>query len=220
MYLEMETALQEKKLIENERKVLSVQHFNHSNTRKQSLTFATITAFGVAAVLLGLALILFAHYHERAYLFLGLGAGGVIGGIAGIVGAGPKMRTALSYGAIALGMMGIAVGLNYYVDRYGPAANQTHGNIVMALSLVAILAGIVGALIAQPKAGMATLSSVITLGVIASGGIVAVTVGTIYLLVLQSPGHAYLLLGVGVVCLLVGIACGSFVQRRVKVTLR
>jgi hypothetical protein len=196
-----------------------VQHFNHSNTRKQSLTFATITAFGVAAVLLGLALILFAHYHERAYLFLGLGAGGVIGGIAGIVGAGPKKRTALSYGAIALGMMGIAVGLNYYVDRYGPAANQTHGNIVMALSLVAILAGIVGALIAQPKAGMATFSSVITLGVIASGGIVAVTVGTIYLLVLQSPGHAYLLLGVGVVCLLVGIACGSFVQRRAKITL-
>ena len=197
-----------------------MQHFNHSNTQKQSLTFATITAFGVAAVLLGLALILFAHYHERAYLFLGLGTGGVIGGIAGIVGAGPKKRTALSYGAIALGMMGIAVGLNYYVDRYGPAANQTHGNIVMAMSLVAILAGIVGALIAQPKAGMATLSSVITLGVIASGGIVAVTVGTIYLLVLQSPRHAYLLLGVGVVCLLVGIACGSFVQRRVKVTLR
>ena len=197
-----------------------MQHFNHSNTQKQSLTFATITAFGVAAVLLGLALILFAHYHERAYLFLGLGAGGVIGGIAGIVGAGPKTRTALSYGAIALGMMGIAVGLNYYVDRYGPAANQTHGNIVMALSLVAILAGIVGALIAQPKAVMATLSSVITLGVIASGGVVAVTVGTIYLLVLQSPRHAYLLLGVGVVCLLVGIACGSFVQRRVKVTLR
>lgn len=199
---------------------MSVQHFDHSHTRKQSLTFATIIVFGVVAFLLGLALILFAHYHERAYLFLGLGAGGFIGGIAGIVGAGPKTRTALSYGAIALGMMGIVVGLNYYVDRYGPAANQTHGNIVIALSLVAILAGIVGALIAQPKGGMAALSSVIMLGVIGSGGIVAVTVGTIYLVVLRSQGHAYLLLGVGAVCLLGGIACGIFVQSRVSGTLR
>jgi hypothetical protein len=121
---------------------MSVQQFDHSHTRKQSFTFATITVFGGAAFLLGLSLILFAHYHERAYLFLSLGAGSFIGGIAGIVGAGPKTRTALSYGAIALGMMGIVVGLNYYVDRYGPAANQTHGNTVIALSLVAILAGI------------------------------------------------------------------------------
>ena len=198
---------------------MSVQHFDHSHSRKQSLTFSTITVCGGAAFLLGLALILFAHYHERAYLFLGLGAGGFIGGIAGNAGAGPKTRTALSYGAIALGMMGIGVGLNYYVDRYGPATSQTHGNTVITLSLVAILAGIVGALIAQPKAPMTALASVITLGVIASGGIVAVSVGAIYLVVLRSPGHAYLLLGVGVGCLLGGIACGVFVQSRLRATL-
>mgnify|MGYP001424817442 CR=1 FL=1 len=192
---------------------MSVQHLEHSPTRKQSLTFATITVLGVAALLLGLALILFAHFHERAYLFLSLGAGGFIGGLAAMVGAGPKTRTALSYGAIALGMMGIVVGLNYYVARYGPPANQTHGNIVMVLSLVAILAGIAGALVAQPRGGMVAFTSVIMLGVIASAGIVAVTVGTIYLVVLQSQGHAYLLLGIGAVCLIGGIACGIFVRR-------
>ena len=198
---------------------MSVQHLEHSPTRKQSLTFGTISVLGVAAFLLGLALILFVHYHERAYLFLGLGAGGFIGGLAAMVGTGPKTRIALSYGAIALGIMGIVVGLNYYVDRYGPAANQTHGNIVIALSVIAILAGIVGALISQPKGSMAALTSVIMLGVITSGGLVAMAVGTIYLIVLQSQGHAYLLLGVGAVCLLGEIAGGIFVQSKLRVTL-
>jgi hypothetical protein len=193
---------------------MSVQQSGHSHTRKQLLAFATITVLGVAALLLGLALILFVHYHERAYIFLGLGAGGSIGGIAGIVGAGSKTRTTLSYGAIALGMMGIVIGINYLTDLYGPAPNQTYGDIVIALSLVTILAGFVGALLAQPKGGMAAFSSVIMLGVIASLGIVAVSVGTIYLIVLQSQGRAYLLLGVGAVCLIGGIACGAFAQSR------
>jgi len=197
-----------------------VQQSSHAHTRKQLLTFATLTVFGVAALLLGLALILFAHYHERAYIFLGLGAGGFMGGIAGIVGAGSKTRTALSYGVIALGMMGIVIGVNYLTGRYGTAPNQTHGDIVIALSLVAMLAGFVGALITRPKGGMAALSSLIMLGVIAPLGIVAGTVGTIYLVVLQSQGLAYLLFGVGAVCLIGGIACGTFAQSRARVTSR
>ena len=197
-----------------------MQRSDHSHTRKQLLTFATITVSGVAALLLGLALILFAHYHERAYIFLGLGAGGSVGGIAGIVGAGSKTRAVLSYGAIALGMMGIVIGINYLTGRYGTAPNQTHGDIVIALSLVAMLAGFVGAMIARPKGGMAALSSVIMLGVIAPLGIVAVTVGTVYLVVLQSQGLANLLFGVGAVCLIGGIACGTFAQSRARVTSR
>ncbi len=196
-----------------------MQQFDHSHPRKQFLTFASITTLGIAALLLGLALILFAHYHERAYIFLGLGAGGIIGGIAGIVGAGSKTGTALSYGMIALGMMGTVIGINYLTNYYGPSPNQAHGEIVIALSLITILGGFVGAVFVQPTGGIATFLSVIMLGVVASLGIVVVTIGTIYLLVLQSQERAYLLLSVGAICFIGGIFCGTFIQSRARNTL-
>ncbi len=65
----------------------SLQQSDHSLARNQLLTFATIAVSGGAALLLGLALIIFAQYHERAYIFLGLGAGGLIGRIEGQGGA-------------------------------------------------------------------------------------------------------------------------------------
>src|SRR5437762_7236902 len=194
---------------------MSAQQSDHSLTQKQSLPFTAVTAFGVAAILLGLALVIFAQYHERAYVFLGLGAAGFVGGIAGIIGAGSKVKAALSYGLIGLGMVGTIVGLNYLTNIYGPPSSQTRGYIVIALSIVAILAGVVGALIVQPKKGIATFSSVIMLGVIASIGIVALIVGTIYLVVLQYQ-EAYPLLGGGAVCLIGGIACGIFAQSRAR----
>ena len=198
---------------------MSMQQSDHLLTQKQSLLFAAITVFGVAALLLGLALIIFAHYHERAYVFLGLGAAGFIGGIVGMVWARSRVKAALSYGVIAIGMMGISVGLNYLTNIYGSAPNQAHGDIVIALSSVAILAGIVGALMVQPKGGIAAFSSVILLGVIAPIGIVALIVGTISLVVLQDQG-AYPLLGAGAVCLIGGIACGIFAQSRARATSR
>lgn len=197
-----------------------MQQYDHSFTQKLPVKFAVIAVFGIASLLLGLALIFFAQYHERAYIFLGLGAGGFIGGIAGIVGTGSRVKAALGYGAIALGMVGMIVGLNYLADRYGPAPNLAHGYIVIALSAVAILAGIVWALIAQPRGGMAAFSSVITLGLIASIGIVALIAGAVYLVVLQDQGHAYLLLGAGAACLIGGITCGIFVQSRASTTSR
>ncbi len=66
---------------------------------------------------------------------------------------------------------------------------------------------------------MTAFVSVIMLGVIASIGLVALTVGTIYLVVLHSQGHAYLLFGAGAVCLIGGIACAIFAQCSVKATL-
>jgi hypothetical protein len=197
-----------------------MQLSDHSLSQKQAIIFTALTVFGVAALLLGLVLIIFAHYHERAYVFLGLGAGCFIGGIAGIVGAGSKIKAALSYGMIALGMMGMIIGLNYLTNSYGPAPNQARGDIVIILSIVAILAGIVGALIVQHKGGMAAFSSVIMLGVIASIGIVTLIVGTIYLVVLEHQGHAYLLLGTGAVCFIGGITCGTFAQSRARATSR
>ena len=198
---------------------MSMQQSDHLLIQKQSLLFAAIIIFGVAALLLGLALIIFAHYHERAYVFLGLGAAGFIGGIVGMVWVRSKIKAALSYGVIAIGMMGISVGLNYLTNIYGSAPNQAHGDIVIALSIPAILAGIVGALMLQPKGGIAAFSSVILLGVIASIGLVALIAGTISLVVLQDPG-AYPLLGAGAVCLIGGIACGIFTQSRARATSR
>src|SRR5258708_2060578 len=64
---------------------MSVQQSDHSLTQKYAIIFAAIIVFGVEVLLLGLALIILAHYHERAYVFLGLGAAGVIGGIAGVI---------------------------------------------------------------------------------------------------------------------------------------
>ncbi len=198
-----------------------MQQYNHFLMRNKPLTFTTLTVLGIAALLLGLALIVFAHYHERAYVFLGMGAGGIIGGIAGIVSAGSKIKVALSHGVIALGMMGSIVGLNYLANRYGSAPNVTHGGgVVIVLSLIALLVGIAGAIIAQSTGGMTTFISVIMLGVISSLGIVTLTVGTIYLVVLQSQGHAYLLLGMGALCLLGGITCGMYAQSKIRAIAR
>ncbi len=197
-----------------------MQPTDHSLTQKQHVAFVSLSVFGIAALLLGLALIIFAHYHERAYVFLGLGAGCFIGGIAGILEARSKVKVALSYGMIAMGMMGVIIGLNYLVSRYGPAPNQTHGYMVIALSIVAILVGIAGALIAQPKGSKVAFSRVITLGGITSIGVVALVVGTVYLVVLQHQGHAYPLLGIGTACLITGLTCSIFVQSRARLTSR
>ena len=191
---------------------MTVRQLNSALAQKQS--FVAITIFGVLALLLGLILIIFAHYHERAYIVLGLGAAAFIGGIAEIVGAGPRVKTALSYGGIALGIIGVIVGLNYLTNTYGPPSSPVRGGFVVGLGLVIVLAGIIGALIVQPKGGMAAFSSVIMLGLVASLGIGALLAGIVYLVVLQYHGHAYLMLGVGAICLLAGISWSIFAQDR------
>ena len=52
---------------------------------------------------MGIVLINFAHYHERAYVLLGLGAAGFISGTAGIAVKGVNVKESLSYGVIAAG---------------------------------------------------------------------------------------------------------------------
>jgi hypothetical protein len=120
----------------------------------------------------------------------------------------------LSYGGIALGIIGIIVGLNYLTNTYGPPSSPLRGGLVVAVGIVIMLAGIVAALIVQPKGGIAAFTSVIMLGVIASLGVGALLAGTVYLVVLQYHGHAYLMLGLGAVCLLAGIAWGIFTQNK------
>lgn len=179
---------------------------------KQTITFSLLTVFGAIALLVGIYLIIFMQYHERAYSFLGLGAACFIGGFAGIAAARAKVKTAISYSAIALGMVGLLVGLNYltytnHIDR---------GYIVLTLSSIAILAGIAGGLLAQRSGGFAVYSSVIMLGVVASLGLVSLIVGVDYLLAQHYQGHAYTFLSAGVVFLLIGLSGGVFAQTRMR----
>lgn len=179
------------------------------------MMFLAITGFGIVALLFGVFLIIFMRYHERAYVFLGLGAACFIGGIAGIVVTAPRIKAAVCYGIIALGMIGVIVGLNYLTYQY--TSIQERGYIVIAVSILAILGGIVGTLLVQPRARVAAASSALTLGVVASAGIVGLILGTIYLARLPYERPAYPLLAAGALCLVGGIACGIFAQRRAAV---
>jgi hypothetical protein len=183
-----------------------------SLTPKQGMAFSAIAVFGLLALLVGVSLIIVMHYHERAYVFLGLGAACFIGGIAGIVVTAPKIKAAVCYGIIALGMIGVIVGLNYLTYPY--TSIQIRGYAVVAVSILAIVVGIVGALLVQPRARAAAASSALTLGVVASAGIVGLILGTIYLARLPYERPAYPLLAAGALCLVGGIACGIFAQRR------
>jgi hypothetical protein len=194
---------------------MSVQQSDHSSTQKEAKIFAFITGVGAAALLLGLALIIFAQYHERAYIFLILGAGAFIGGIAGMIVVRQKVWAASSYGLIAMGVVGMVVGLNYLIGSYGPGPNLAHGYLVISMSSIAILAGIIGGVVAQSKTGFAAFSSVIMLGVIGSIGIAAIIVGTIFLAVLDYTRHGYVLLALGAVCLVGGIVFGIVGKGRV-----
>jgi hypothetical protein len=198
---------------------MSVQQSDHSSTHKESLTFAVVSSVGAAALVLGLALIIFAHYHERAYIFLILGAGGFMGGLAGIIVGGQKVRAVLDFGLIAMGFVGMVVGLNYLISQYGPEPNLAHGYLVISLSTIAILIGVIGELIAQSKNGFVGIWSVLVLGVIGSIGIAMFIVGMVYLAVLERHMHAYVLLVLGAVCLVGGIV-GTIVAQRKASTIR
>ncbi|MGZ3616306.1 MAG: hypothetical protein ACXWOL_05465 [Ktedonobacteraceae bacterium] len=193
---------------------MSVEQPHHALTQKEAITFAIVSSVGAAALVLGLVLIISANYHERAYIFLILGAGGFMGGLAGVIVGGQKVRTVLDYGLIAMGFVGIVVGFNYLISQYGPEPNLAHGYLVIPVSTIAILTGVIGELIVQSKYGFAGILSVFVLGVIGSMGIAMLLVGMVYLAVLEHHKHAYFLLVLGLVCLVGGIVGGIVAQRR------
>ena len=198
---------------------MSVQQSDHSSTQKEAITFAIVSSFGAASLVLGLALIISVHYHERAYIFLILGAGGFMGGLAGMIMGGQKVRAVVDFGLIAMGFVGMVVGLNYLISQYGPEPNLAHGYLVISLSTIAILIGVIGELIAQSKNGFAGIWSVLVLGVLGSIGIAMLIVGMVYLAVLERHMHAYVLLVLGAVCLVGGIV-GTIVAQRKASTIR
>ena len=196
---------------------MSVQQSDHSSPQKESITFAIVSSVGAAALVLGLVLIITANYHERAYIFLILGAGGFMGGLAGMIVGGQKVRAVLDFGLIAMGFVGMVVGFNYLISQYGPEPNLAHGYLVISLSTIAILIGIIGELIAQSQNGFVGIWSVVVLGVIGSIGIAMLIVGMVYLAVLERHMPAYVLLVFGSVCLVGGIVGAIVAQHRVKV---
>jgi len=193
---------------------MSVQQSDHSSTQKGAITFAVVSSAGAAALALGLALIISAQYHERAYIFLILGAGGFMGGLAGMIVGGQKVRAVVDFGLIAMGFVGMVVGFNYVISQYGPEPNLAHGYLVISLSTIAILIGVIGELIVQSRNGFAGIWSVLVLGVIGSIGIAMLIVGIVYLAVLERHMHAYVLLVFGAVCLVGGIVGAIIAQRK------
>lgn len=187
-------------------RIVSVEQTDPSLTQKEARVFAAMTILGAAAIGLGLALIVFAHYHERAYIFLILGAGGFMGGVAGMIVVGRSARAALDYALIAMGIVGMVVGLNYLIGEYGPGPAPDHGYLVIAVSVLAILVGLIRELVVLRKSGSAARTSVCIAGVVGSIGLAVGIVGTILLAVLDAPGYGLFLLASGVVCLIGGIA--------------
>ena len=173
-----------------------------------------MTTLGAAALAFGLALIIFAHFHERAYIFLFVGAGGFLGGIAGMTVDGRSARAALDYGLISMGMVGMVVGLNYVTGEYGPGPAPAHGYLVIVLSVLAVLAGLIGELVVLRKAGGTARTSVFVAGVATSIGPAVCLVGTMLLAAHEYPAYGYFLLATGAACLIGGIAGMVFDQGR------
>lgn len=193
---------------------MPVQQTNHYLARKETVLFAVLTAAGATAVMFGLSLIIFAHYHERAYVFLILGAGGFMGGIAGMVVVRQKARAAFDYGLTAMGIVGLVIGLNYLTGEYGPEPNLVRGYLVLTLGMSAVLLGLALEMLMLPGIGFVGFSSVFIVGVIGSIGLAALIVGTVCLALLDYPARGYFLLATGSVCLVGGIAWMICVQRK------
>jgi hypothetical protein len=185
-------------------RIVSVQQTDPLMTKKEALVFAVMTKLGATVLAFGLALITFAHVHERAYIFLIVGAGGFMGGFAGITVGGQSARVAFDYGLIAMAMVGVVIGLNYLTGEYGPGPNLTYGYLAITVSVLALLVGLIGEMVVLRKAGSAARTSVFVAGVATSIGLAVCLVGTMLLAAHDAPAYGYFLLATGAVCLIGG----------------
>lgn len=163
--------------------------------------FAAIAGLGLLVLVLGFVLLHSFHAHLLAYLLLAAGNAALIGGSADILAAQPSARVALSYGTVALGIVILAVGVNYltfpqYVVR---------GVGVIGIGTMFGIGGLVGALTRERPITLAAWMSAILLGGIASVGVIALIVGGGFLVAPVYPQDALLALGIGATCLLTGV---------------
>jgi hypothetical protein len=189
-----------------------VQQMNLAIKQKLSAIFSVTIIFGVLVLLIGLYLLTYMNYHERAYTTLGLGVVSFIGSLAGLIARSSRIKTALCYGAIALGMFAFPIAGKYLT--YPFASYHQRAYIIMGIGVLFLLGGIGGAFTLHPKAIMVTCYSVLALGVVTSLGIISLIIGIDQLVVFEASIKAFVLLGVGGICLLCGIPAAIIVQRR------
>ncbi len=182
---------------------------------KYSRLFPITLVLGVLVLTFGTYLLIFMHYHERAYVFLGTGAACLIGGIAGVISAHAKVKMAIFYGIMAFSVIGLTVGLNYLT--YHLIQDQERGYAVLAGGTFLLIVGIVGGITGQPGARLAAFFSTLALGVIASGGIAFMLIGSHLWTLDKYRQDAYIALAIGIICLIGGIASAAMTQYKVAV---
>ena len=179
---------------------------------KHSRLFWCALIAGALLLAFGVFLLIFMHYHERAYIFLGTGAACLIGGIAGLLTVQEKVKTAIFYAITAFSIIGMTVGFNYLTYRF--ISDQQRGYAVVAVAGLFLIVGVVGAIVTQPRARLAACFSALTLGVIASSGIAALLIGSHLLTVHRYHKDAYMIIAAGIICFLGGIAISALTQRK------
>lgn len=185
---------------------------------KHSKLFPIILVLGVLILTFGIYLLIYLHYHERAYIFLGSGAACLIGGIAGVISAHAKVKMAIFYGIMAFSIIGLTVGVNYLTYHF--IQDQERGYAVLAAGTFLLIVGIVGGIVGQPGVRLAAFYSTLELGVIASGGIAILLIGSHLLTIHRYRQDAYVALAIGIICLLGGIISAALTQYKVAVQRR
>jgi uncharacterized membrane protein HdeD (DUF308 family) len=185
----------------------------HTSSVKLALVFLILFMLGLLLLAIGVYLVIFMRYHERAYTPMALGGAFFISGIAGLIMPPPKAKAAFFYGMLALGIVGLLIGVNYLTFPF----YHERGYLVLVISVLCIAGGMVGAVAVYPQDRWRASLSVLTLGMLASTGIVILILGADRLLAIdfQQTQNAYAFLTAGAACLLGGIlgAIGTQIRR-------
>lgn len=183
------------------------------NKRKHSRLLLLLAS---AAVVLGFALLIVAHANQRAYVFLVLGAGGFMEGLAGIIVIGQKVRVVVDYDLIAIGFVTMVVGLNYVIGTYGTEPSLIHGLPVIAAGALASSIGMLREMVVGSNERW--FHRFLERYLVRLAGSSGISLGYCWLAVsscAKFPGHVFLLLALGAVCLIGEMSDVIFVQRRV-----
>lgn len=189
-----------------------MQQINLSIKKNLPVIFSITMVCGVLILLIGTYLLTYMNYHERAYTTLGLGVVSFIGSLAGLIASSPRVKTALCYAVIALGMVAFPVAGKYL--SYPWASYHQRAYLIIGLGVLCLLGGSAAAITLHPKAIKITCYSILALGIVTSLGVISLIIGIDLLLVFEASKKASLLLAVGSICLLVGIAAAIILQRR------